>query len=95
MRILTLSVGGRQPIIVFGRRLEWSGPVARLAAIFVLFFWKMQLELRGQPAFAQCRRNASAPQGNLNENHPVRSAGVNYGNLIVREHIAACRDSAS
>jgi hypothetical protein len=55
MRILTLSVGGRQPIIVFGRRLEWSGPVARLAAIFVLFFWKMQLELRRQHAFARCK----------------------------------------
>ncbi|TXI79189.1 MAG: hypothetical protein E6Q40_16365 [Cupriavidus sp.] len=46
MRILILSVGGRLPIIVFGRRLEWSGPVARLAAIFVLFFRKKQLELR-------------------------------------------------
>jgi hypothetical protein len=56
MRILTLSVGGRQLILVFGRRLEWSGPVARLAAIFVLFFRKMQLELRGQSSL----RNAAA-----------------------------------
>ncbi|NLR96325.1 hypothetical protein HGP17_05715 [Rhizobium sp. P38BS-XIX] len=45
---MTLSVGGRQLILVFGRRLEWSGPVARLAAIFVLFFRKLQLELRGK-----------------------------------------------
>jgi hypothetical protein len=95
MRILTLSVGGRQPIIVFGRRLEWSGLVARLAAIFVLFFGKMQLELQRQSAFAQCRRNARATQANLNVSHPLRSGRVNYGNLIVREHIAACRDSAS
>ncbi|WP_146143950.1 hypothetical protein [Rhizobium sp. JAB6] len=63
MRILTLSVGGRQPIIVFGRRLEWSGPVARLAAIFVLFLGKCNWNYEGNLPL----RNAAAMRSRQGE----------------------------
>ncbi|MFS8113743.1 hypothetical protein QD460_18620 [Rhizobium jaguaris] len=46
MRILILSVGGRQLFFFIGGRPEWSGRVARLLAIIVLFFRKLQLELQ-------------------------------------------------
>jgi hypothetical protein len=33
--------------LLIGNRLDWSGSMTRLAAIFVLFFRELQLELRG------------------------------------------------
>ncbi|MBB3607662.1 hypothetical protein [Rhizobium sp. BK602] len=46
MRILILSVGDRRLLFFMGGRSECSGPAACLGAIFVLFFRKLQLELK-------------------------------------------------
>ncbi|OCJ25904.1 hypothetical protein A6U88_05590 [Agrobacterium sp. B131/95] len=43
---MILSVGDRQLFFFIGGRPEWSGPRTRLGKIIVLFFRKLQLELR-------------------------------------------------
>jgi hypothetical protein len=50
MRIFILSVGDRQLFFFTGNRPEWSGRGACLGRIIVLFFHKMQLELRSASA---------------------------------------------